>query len=111
METKYGKAELTMLEPTATPRLSVSLSLTDTVTAVTCSAAFPTMGRRITPTNSLLIPPVAVSPLMESTKNSAVTATSYTHHQRLPSPSIEHIISTLTTVTATKRPIDTGTLI
>lgn len=27
----------TMLEPTATPRESVSLSLTDTVTAVTCS--------------------------------------------------------------------------
>ncbi len=30
-------ARRTMLEPTATPRLSVSLSLTETVTAVTCS--------------------------------------------------------------------------
>ena len=28
---------LTILEPTATPRLRLSLSLTDTVTAVTCS--------------------------------------------------------------------------
>lgn len=64
---------LTILEPTATPKLRVSLSLTETVTAVTCSvkkvvlsyvylvgssggnlpAALPTMGRRMTPTNSL----------------------------------------------------------
>jgi hypothetical protein len=33
---KRGGA-ITILEPTATPKLSVSLSLTDTVTAVTCS--------------------------------------------------------------------------
>ena len=70
-----------MLEPTATPRLRVNLSLTETITAVRCSAAFPTMGRRITPTNPLLITPVSVSPLMESTRNSAVIATTYTIHQ------------------------------
>lgn len=38
-------------------------------------AALPTMGRRIIPTNSLLIWPVSVSPLMDETRNSAVTAT------------------------------------
>ena len=71
------KALLTMLDPTATPIESVSLSFTDTVTAVTCSAAFPTIGRRIKPTHSLLIPlPLEVTPSMLSTSHSAVTATS-----------------------------------
>lgn len=37
---RVGKVRLTILEPTATPRLSVSLSLTDTVTAVTCSTSW-----------------------------------------------------------------------
>lgn len=67
---------LTMLEPTATPILRVSLSLSETVTAVTCSAAFPTIGSKIRPTHSLLILPLSVTPLMLSTSHSAVTATS-----------------------------------
>lgn len=64
---------LTILDPTATPRLRFSLSFTDTVTAVTCStkhmsnegrqvkdvslipAALPTIGSKMIPTNSLLI--------------------------------------------------------
>lgn len=108
--TDQGKRELTILEPTATPRLRVNLSLTETVTAVTCSAAFPTIGSRITPTNSLLIAPVSVNPLMESTRNSAVTATNYVH-QQLVVPHGAHISSNLTTVTTTKSPMDTGTLI
>jgi hypothetical protein len=40
-------------------------------------AAFPTIGKRIRPTNPLLIWPLEVRPLMESTRNSAVIATSY----------------------------------
>ena len=39
-------------------------------------AALPTMGSKITPTNSLEICPLSVNPLMESTSHSAVTATS-----------------------------------
>ena len=74
--------ELTILEPTATPKLKVNLSLTDTVTAVTCSAALPTIGSKITPTNSLLINPDAVKPSIESTRNSAVTATNYSKNLR-----------------------------
>jgi hypothetical protein len=87
----------TMLEPTATPRDRVNLSLTETVTAVRCSAsrthcvrlreivqvrddlpaAFPTIGKRIRPTNPLLMLPLSVRPSMESTRNSAVIATTY----------------------------------
>ena len=40
-------------------------------------AAFPTIGKRMRPTNPLLIWPLEVRPLMESTRNSAVIATSY----------------------------------
>ena len=46
------KHELTMLEPTATAMLRVSLSLTEDVTMMKYSAAFATMGRRITAMNS-----------------------------------------------------------
>lgn len=87
----------TILEPTATLRDKVNLSLTETVTAVTCSAsgerhvkmiqviyvrddlpaAFPAIGKRMRPTNPVLMCPVEVRPLMESTRNSAVMATSY----------------------------------
>jgi len=86
----------TILEPTATPRDKVNLFLTETVTAVTCSAsrirprkkvmiyirgngpaAFPTIGKRMRPTNPLLIWPLAVRPSMEPTRNSAVMATTY----------------------------------
>lgn len=38
-------------------------------------AAFPTIGSRIRPMNSLLMLPESTSPFMESTRNSAVTAT------------------------------------
>ena len=40
-------------------------------------AAFPTIGKRMRPTNPLLIWPLEVRPSIESTRNSAVTATSY----------------------------------
>ena len=64
-----------MLLPTATPRLKVNLSLTDTVTAVVCSAALPTIGSRIKPINSFEIPLPLANPPIESTSHSAVTAT------------------------------------
>ena len=85
----------TILEPNATPRDNFILSLTETATAVVCStrtpmlgcrkievrdgilAAFPTIGKRMRPTNDLPIWPLEVRPLMESTRNSAVIATSY----------------------------------
>ena len=38
-------------------------------------AALPTIGKRIMPTNSLLIELSAVNPLMDETRNSAVIAT------------------------------------
>jgi hypothetical protein len=92
-----------MLEPTATPRDNVNLSLTETVTAVTCSAnqihyvrlremveirdnlpaAFPTIGKRMSPTNPLLMFPLSVRPSMEETRNSAVTATIYSARSAL----------------------------
>jgi hypothetical protein len=40
------------------------------------------MGSKIIPTNSLLIFPDSVTPLIEVTKNSAVTATSYIESMR-----------------------------
>jgi hypothetical protein len=42
-------------------------------TYVTCSAALPTTGSRIKATNSVEILPVAVRPLIDETRNSAVT--------------------------------------
>jgi hypothetical protein len=57
-----------MLEPTATPIAKSILSLIDTVTAVACSAALPTMGSRIRPTNVFEIPlPSSVRASIEST--------------------------------------------
>lgn len=70
------KAILTILDPAATAILSVSLFFIATVTAEACSAALPTMGRRINPTNSFPIFPLLVSPFMEDTSHSDVTATS-----------------------------------
>ena len=81
-----------MDEPTATVIARSNLFLTDTVTAVTCSAAFPTKGykalqldlknlkrkigeltRRIRATNSRLMFPLLVKPSILSTNHSAVT--------------------------------------
>lgn len=76
INTGMTKRAIWILEPTATPILRSILSLMETVTAVTCSAAFPTMGRRMRPTHSCEIWPLAVRPSMELTRNSAVTATS-----------------------------------
>lgn len=56
-----------MLDPTATPIAKSILSLHATVTAVACSAALPTIGRRINPTKVLEIPPRSVIALIEST--------------------------------------------
>ena len=53
--------------PTATPIARSILSLTATVTAVACSAALPTIGRRINPTKVFEIPPDSVISLIEST--------------------------------------------
>jgi hypothetical protein len=48
--------ELTWIEePTATPIARSILFLLATVTAVTCSAALPTIGRMISPINASLI--------------------------------------------------------
>ena len=58
------------------------MSLYDDVTAVTCSAALPTIGSKIRPTNSLLMLPVEVRPSIESTRNSAVTATNWGRKDR-----------------------------
>jgi hypothetical protein len=56
-----------ILEPTATPIARSILSLQATVTAVACSAALPTIGRRINPTNVSPMLPVAVNASMEET--------------------------------------------
>ena len=64
-----------MLEPTATPIDRSILSLIATVTAVACSAALPTMGRRIRPTNVVEMPASRVNPSMEDTMNSEQKAT------------------------------------
>ena len=57
-----------MLDPTATPIARSILSLQATVTAVACSAALPTIGSRISPTNVFDIPlPSSVMASMEFT--------------------------------------------
>ena len=65
-------------------------------------AAFPTIGRRMRPTNPLLMWPLEVRPLMESTRNSAVTATSYS--ARLEFGTVKkmgHRQTTVTTIRST----------
>jgi hypothetical protein len=64
-----------MEEPTATPIAKSILFLLATVTAVTCSAALPTMGRMMRPTNASLKDEVSTTALILSTINSAQTAT------------------------------------
>jgi hypothetical protein len=66
------KSAIWMLEPMATPIERSSLSLPATVTAVTCSAALPQIGRRIKPTHSCEMPLAWVRPSIESTRTSAV---------------------------------------
>lgn len=56
-----------MLDPTATPMARSILSLHATVTAVACSAALPTIGRRINPTKVSEMWPCVVSASIEST--------------------------------------------
>lgn len=65
-----------MLEPTATPMLRVSLFFSETVTAVACSAALPTIGMRINPTHCFLILPEAETASTLSTNHSEVIVTS-----------------------------------
>jgi hypothetical protein len=72
-------------------------------------AAFPTIGRRMRPTNCLLICPDEVRPLIESTRNSAVTATSYSPHQI--SGAVRGLGYRRTTVMTIRRPRVIGTLI
>jgi hypothetical protein len=72
-------------------------------------AAFPTIGRRMRPTNCLLICPDEVRPLIESTRNSAVRATSYSPHQI--SEAVMSLGYRRTTVMTTRSPIVIGTLI
>lgn len=54
-------------DPMATPIARSILSFHAAVTAVACSTALPTTGSSIRPTNVLLIAPVAVKALIEST--------------------------------------------
>jgi hypothetical protein len=66
-----------MEEPTATPIARSILFLLATVTAVTCSAALPTIGRMINPMKASLSPELPdTTALILSTMNSAQTATS-----------------------------------
>ena len=53
-------------EPQATPMERSILSLMATVTAVACSAALPTMGRRMRPMNSSETPFLATSLMAET---------------------------------------------
>lgn len=62
-------------EPTATPIAKSILFLLATVTAVTCSAAFPTIGRIINPMKASLSPEFPdTTALILSTINPAQTA-------------------------------------
>ena len=70
-------------EPMAIVSERSILSLTETVTAVTCSAAFPTRGRRMRATNSREMPPSVVKPSIEPMRNSAVTPVMTTTIKRM----------------------------
>lgn len=75
-------------------------------------AAFPTMGSKMTPINSLLMCPVCVIPSIESTSQSAVTATTYGIGR--PISYLLHrfvLIFKRTTVTTTNRQTVTARLI
>lgn len=69
MTTRSGSTRraICMLEPTATPIERSILSFAATVTAVACSAAFPTIGSRIKPTNVSEMPPEVVIASIEET--------------------------------------------
>ncbi len=69
------RSAICMLLPMATPIARSILFLIETTTAVTCSAALPTIGRRIRPINVLLILAVSTIESILSTRNSAQTAT------------------------------------
>jgi hypothetical protein len=64
------------LDPIATPIARSILSLQATVTAVACSAAFPTIGRRISPTKVVDKPPDFVIESIESTCTSYIRTVS-----------------------------------
>ena len=73
---RKGVVPIWIDEPTATPIARSILFLLATVTAVTCSAAFPTMGRMMRPMNVSLKPELPdTTALMLPTMNSAQTAT------------------------------------
>mmetsp|Transcript_101957 Transcript_101957/g.202426 ORF Transcript_101957/g.202426 Transcript_101957/m.202426 type:complete len:217 (+) Transcript_101957:103-753(+) len=63
-------------DPSATPRDKSILSFMATVTAVACSAALPTIGRRITPIKDREIPHLSIMPSILSTSPSEQYATS-----------------------------------
>lgn len=78
MTTRSGRTKMLIwIElPTATAMDKSSLSLTATVTAVTCSAAFETMGRRMRPIHVLGgAPGASATPSIASTSHSEVTPT------------------------------------
>ena len=80
--------------PIATPIAKSILFLLATVTAVTCSAALPTMGRRINPTNASLNPELPeTTALMLSTINSAQTATKAVEVRRRKTAVVREICS------------------
>jgi len=74
--TGVTKSAIWILEPTATPIARSILFLLATVTAVTCSAAFPTIGRMMRPTKASEMLVLVTRWLILDTKNSAHTATS-----------------------------------
>mmetsp|Transcript_1793 Transcript_1793/g.4815 ORF Transcript_1793/g.4815 Transcript_1793/m.4815 type:complete len:297 (+) Transcript_1793:182-1072(+) len=69
------KRAICVEEPMATPKARSILPLAAQVTAVACSAAFPTMGRSMTPMNALGRPYWSDTPSMESTRKSEQYAT------------------------------------
>ena len=71
----YIRMVHTIDDPTATPTAKSILFLYATVTAVTCSAALPTMGKTINPINVVETPDDATIWSIELTRNSAQTAT------------------------------------
>src|SRR5689334_11204509 len=71
------------------------LFLVATLTAVTCSAALPTMGRMIRPINASLTDELSIMSGMASTRNSAHTATSAVDTSNITTAAVRDISDSL----------------
>jgi len=85
------KSAIWILEPTAIIRDEFNLCLTETLRAAACSATLPATGKRMRPTNPLLICPVEVRPSMVNEKLSSDANKHSDHNEKRNSHRNAHL--------------------